>query len=54
VRASRRMDQRVAEAEKLGFDEILIHAGSVKNLKPKSIKLIGVKNIMEVAEYLFG
>jgi len=54
VRASRRMDQRVAEAEKLGFEEILVHASSVKNIKPKSIKLVGVKNIMEVAEYLFG
>lgn len=54
VRASRRIDQRVAEAEKLGFEEILLHSSSIKNLKPQSIKLIGVKNIMEVAEYLFG
>jgi DNA repair protein RadA/Sms len=54
VRASRRMDQRVAEAEKLGFEEILVNATTAKSLKSKSIKLIGVKNIMEVAEYLFG
>ncbi len=54
VRPTARMDQRVAEAEKLGFEEILVHSSSIKNLKPKTIKLIGVKNIMEAAEYLFG
>ncbi len=54
VRASRRMDQRIAEAEKLGFEEIIVSANSVKGNSAKSIKVIGVKNIMEVAEYLFG
>ncbi|MFT5511960.1 MAG: DNA repair protein RadA/Sms [Bacteroidia bacterium] len=54
VRASRRMDQRIAEAEKLGFEEILINANAIKGKKASAIKLVGVKNIMEVAEYLFG
>lgn len=54
VRASRRMDQRIAEAEKLGFEEVIINADAIKNIQVKTIKLIGVKNIMEVAEYLFG
>ena len=54
VRASRRMDQRIDEAEKLGFEEIIVSANSVKGNSAKSIKVIGVKNIMEVATYLFG
>jgi DNA repair protein RadA/Sms len=54
VRSATRMDQRIAEAEKLGFEEVILHHSVVKNVKPKSIKLVGVKNIMEVAEYLFG
>ncbi len=54
VRASRRMDQRIAEATKLGFDEILVNANSIKGMQSKSIKLVGVKNIMDVAQYLFG
>ena len=43
VRASRRMDQRIAEAEKLGFEEIIVSANSVKGNSAKSIKVIGVK-----------
>ncbi|MFT5723616.1 MAG: DNA repair protein RadA/Sms, partial [Bacteroidia bacterium] len=54
VRASRRMDQRIAEAAKLGFEEILVNTDSVKGMRHQTIKLVGVKNIMEVAEYLFG
>lgn len=54
VRASRRMDQRIAEAAKLGFEEIIVHASAAKSVKSNQIKIIGVKNIMEVAEYLFG
>ncbi|MCB9262234.1 MAG: DNA repair protein RadA [Flavobacteriales bacterium] len=54
VRPARRMEQRIAEAEKLGFQEMILCTSSIKSLKPKSIKLIGVNNIMEAAEVLFG
>jgi len=54
IRAVSRIEQRISEAEKLGFDEMILASGNLKNEVKSTMKLVGVKNIMEVAEYVFG
>ncbi|MDD4112392.1 MAG: DNA repair protein RadA [Herbinix sp.] len=53
IRAVNMADQRVAEAAKMGFEIcILPQANRGKIKAPEGIKLIGVKNIGEVMEYI--
>ncbi len=56
VRAVGRMDKRISEAEKLGFNKILAPAGNFKQLagvQPAAIELIAIKNVTHAMEYLF-
>jgi DNA repair protein RadA/Sms len=56
IRPVNRIDQRVSEAEKLGFEKIIISKYNLKGLEiPKNgIQLVPVKNIEEVFGLLFG
>jgi DNA repair protein RadA/Sms len=51
-----RLDQRIAEAEKLGFTTIFVSKYQLKSLenKPGSIKIEGVGSIEEVFQKIFG
>lgn len=55
VRPVNRVEQRISEAEKLGFEKIIISAFN-KNINPKSfdIEVIQVKKIEDVVRQLFG
>ena len=54
VRAVSMAKQRVAEAEKLGFDTCIVPYVSVKDcLREGGIKVIGVRNIQEAIDFLF-
>lgn len=48
-----RIEQRISEAEKLGFEEILISASS-KFKGSSAIKVISCKQVEEVFQHLFG
>jgi len=48
IRAVNMADQRVAEAEKMGFEICILPQANKEHIKTKTIKLIGVKNIQEV------
>jgi DNA repair protein RadA/Sms len=54
IRAVTRVEQRIAEAEKLGFTEIVLSDLNLKNNRATNIKLTGVATINELSEYLFG
>jgi DNA repair protein RadA/Sms len=54
IRAVNRIEQRISEAEKLGFEEVVLSQSNLKNPIKSKMKLVGVKNIMEVAQHLFG
>lgn len=56
IRPVNRIDQRVSEAEKLGFEQIIISYYNQKGIeyKSKGIKIIAVKKIEEVFRNLFG
>lgn len=54
IRTVTRIDQRVAEAEKLGFDTIYIPTGNLKSLpKKQKIKIIEVPKITDMFRSLF-
>lgn len=55
VRSVSRIDQRIAEAEKLGFDQIIIPKSNMKGLtyQAKSIKIIPVQLVKEAFQALF-
>ncbi|MDE6769995.1 MAG: DNA repair protein RadA, partial [Muribaculaceae bacterium] len=54
IRTVTRIEQRVAEAEKLGFESAVIPKGNLKGVKDKfSIKLIEVGKIEEMLRYIF-
>ncbi len=54
IRTVTRIEQRVAEAEKLGFEAAVIPKGNLKGVKDKfSIKLIEVGKIEEMLRYIF-
>jgi DNA repair protein RadA/Sms len=55
IRAVTKLEQRVSEAEKLGFSKIFI-SGSTEKLgfTPKSIEVVGVNKIDELFTHLFG
>ncbi len=54
VRPVRRVDQRILEAEKLGFTSIFVSKNNKIGLKNSSINIIKVSRIEEVVSKLFG
>lgn len=54
VRAVSRIEQRIAEAEKLGFTTLYISRYNKITSSPKSIKLIPVTRLEELLQLLFG
>ncbi len=53
IRAVNMADQRVAEAAKMGFEICILPLANKGKIKaPEGIKLIGVKNVGEVMEYI--
>ena len=56
IRQVTRIDQRIGEAEKLGFDTILIPKNNTKgiNLSRYKIKIIEVAKVEEAFKHLFG
>jgi len=56
IRAVNKVDQRIAEAEKLGFEKIIVSKYVDKNIANsyKGIEIIKVKKIEEVFSVLFG
>ena len=54
IRTVTRIDQRVLEAEKLGFETVVIPKGNLKGVKDKfSIKIIEVGKIEEMLRFIF-
>lgn len=55
IRAVHRIEQRIAEAEKLGFEKILVSRYNQKglNLKKFNIEVISMGRVDEVYQYLF-
>lgn len=54
IRTVTRIDQRVAEAEKLGFETIFIPSGNLKGIHDKfNIRIIEVNKVTEVFRHLF-
>jgi DNA repair protein RadA/Sms len=54
VRGVNRVEQRVSEAEKLGFQRCILPHGNVGNFKtPAGIELVPVKTVSEVIDRLF-
>lgn len=55
VRVVTKLEQRIVEAEKLGFEKIIVASGN-KNLNQRKggIEVIGVNKVEEVFQYLFG
>lgn len=54
IRTVTRIEQRVTEAEKLGFESVVIPNGNIKGIKDKfSIKIIEVSKIEEMLRYIF-
>jgi len=47
IRPVARIDQRIAEAEKLGFKKIIIPAGQKIGAKPKKIEVVPVKKVAD-------
>ncbi len=56
IRPVNRIEQRVGEAEKLGFQRIFIPNSNVKSLKntKMSIEIVPVRRIQELPKHLFG
>jgi len=54
IRPVRRVDQRILEAEKLGFTSIFVSKNNKIGLKNPSINIIKVSRIEEVVSKLFG
>ena len=55
IRAVNRVEQRIAEAEKLGFEKIVISKFNQKGLDKKkySIEIVSLSRIDELYSYLF-
>ncbi|MCC7298071.1 MAG: hypothetical protein IT244_07030 [Bacteroidia bacterium] len=54
IRAVQRIDQRISEAEKLGFDEIIVSKyNKIPNTKTK-IKVTTFGKVDDVFSYVFG
>ena len=55
IRAVNRIEQRIAEAEKLGFEKIFISKYNKKSFNPKNykIQIVTVAQVHEVYQALF-
>jgi DNA repair protein RadA/Sms len=55
IRAVNRIDQRIAEAEKLGFEKIVVSKHNFKNVNKKqaNIEIIALGKVEELYKYLF-
>ena len=55
IRAVNRIDQRIAEAEKLGFEKIVVSKYNKKNVSNKTydIEVVSLGKVEEVYQYLF-
>lgn len=55
IRTVTRIEQRVAEVEKLGFENVVIPKGNLKGIKDKfSINIVEVSKVEEMLRYLFS
>jgi DNA repair protein RadA/Sms len=54
VRAITQPEQRIAEAEKLGFQTCILPAGNLRRIKKGRIKLSGVATVQEAMDLLLG
>lgn len=56
IRAVTRIEQRIMEADKLGFNQIIVSAYNMKGINKQlyQIEIIPVKKIEDVFRYLFG
>jgi DNA repair protein RadA/Sms len=57
IRPVTRIEQRIVEAEKMGFEEIVVSKYNLKGLdkaRIKSIRLVSVSKVEEVFKHLFG
>jgi DNA repair protein RadA/Sms len=56
IRAVNKIDQRIAEADKLGYHKIYISAFNRKGFNPKNyqIEIITVRKVEELFNYLFA
>ena len=56
IRVVNRIEQRIAEAEKLGFEKIILSRYNQKSLGKQSfrIELVALSRVDEVYQYLFG
>ncbi len=56
IRSVNRIEQRISEAEKLGFDEIVISKYNALTLNPENykIKIVALQKIEDLLKYLFG
>lgn len=52
VRAVSMAEQRVLEAEKMGYETCIMPAVNCKNIKTNGMKLIGITNIKEIIHYI--
>ena len=52
IRPVQRLEQRIVEAEKLGFDTIIISKQNKFNLKTKNIQILKLSRIEELLEYI--
>lgn len=54
IRSVTRMDQRIAEAEKLGFEEVICSKYALKGIKAGKLQVHAVEKIDEAFSVLFG
>ena len=55
IRAVNRIDQRIAEAEKLGFEKIIVSRYNQKNINKQkaNIEIVTMGRVDEIYRYLF-
>lgn len=54
IRGVGQMETRIKEAAKMGFEQCLAPASSLRNLRPPSgVKVVGVKSVSQALEHLF-
>ena len=55
IRAVNRIEQRIAEAEKLGFEKIIVSKYNKKSFDPKNYKIqvVALSKVDEVYQQLF-
>lgn len=55
IRPVTRIDQRIGEAQKLGFETIIVPAGNLKGVSPaRGIRVVEVSKVEEAFSHLFG